>query len=317
MHGGRNRKDDLPKINNTNIFAALETLKKKKKSDKDQGKSKASSKSLVKEPEPPVFWAPAPVTKKWADVEDEDDDDYFETTAPPSNVWGTSEPRQTKDTAIVAEEESESEDEIDEIDDDVEDEPEHEPEVPAPAEPVVKKPAPSIVPKDAERQLSKKELKKKELAELDAVLAELGISGKDNNSETDGTNGVADKKTGEQHGEKNDNNVPAPLDSKTSKKKKSKKDKSAKEIRDLEEQLNGMDANTPGEGSGTEPTEGDASGAEVKDKIKKMASVKKKKTNKELDAAAKAAQLEAAARSKRLAAAKKKEKSHYNQQPVR
>lgn len=71
----------------------------------------------------------------------------------------------------------------------MEDEPEHEPEVPAPAEPVVKKPAPSIVPKDAERQLSKKELKKKELAELDAVLAELGISGKDNNSETDGTNG--------------------------------------------------------------------------------------------------------------------------------
>lgn len=131
------------------------------------------------------------------------------------------------------------------------------------------------------------------------------------------SSGVADKKTEEQLGEKNDNNIPAPSDGKTSKKKKSKKDKSAKEIRDLEEQLNGMDANTPGEGSGTEPTEGDASGADVKDKIKKMTSVKKKKTNKELDAAAKAVQLEAAARSKRLAAAKKKEKSHYNQQPVR
>ena len=44
-------------------------------------------------------------------------------------------------------------------------------------EPVVKKPAEAYsVPKDPERQLSKKELKKKELAELDAMLAELGIA---------------------------------------------------------------------------------------------------------------------------------------------
>lgn len=48
------------------------------------------------------------------------------------------------------------------------------------AEPVVKKPPQaSLAPKEAERQLSKKELKKKELAELEAVLAELGMNKKE------------------------------------------------------------------------------------------------------------------------------------------
>lgn len=48
-----------------------------------------------------------------------------------------------------------------------------------PAEPV-RKPLPTpVVPKDTERQLSKKELKKEELAELAAGLAELGISTKE------------------------------------------------------------------------------------------------------------------------------------------
>jgi len=48
--------------------------------------------------------------------------------------------------------------------------------------------APPAPPKDTERQLSKKELKKKELAELDAVLAELGL-GTSNNSTQDESNG--------------------------------------------------------------------------------------------------------------------------------
>lgn len=84
--------------------------------------------------------------------------------------------------------ESESEDdgiEIDVGDDDAdaEEEPEHdEPEDAVPAEQEVEKPHPPLVQaKDTERQLSKKELKKKELAELDAVLAEFGISTNDNN----------------------------------------------------------------------------------------------------------------------------------------
>lgn len=87
--------------------------------------------------------------------------------------------------------ESESDDDIlDEVDYDLEDEHdhdhehEHEPEVPVHPEPAGKKaPEASVVPKEAERQLSKKERKKKELAELDALLADFGVSQKDNNSQ--------------------------------------------------------------------------------------------------------------------------------------
>lgn len=94
MVGGGNRKDEQLLISNTNVFAALGTLRKKKKSDKDaKGKTAAGSasknvKQSDKDPEP-VFWAPAPLTvKSWADVDDEDDDDYYATTAPPQAVWG-------------------------------------------------------------------------------------------------------------------------------------------------------------------------------------------------------------------------------------
>ncbi|KAG6476864.1 hypothetical protein ZIOFF_066112 [Zingiber officinale] len=73
--------------------------------------------------------------------------------------------------------ESESEDDgLDMGDDDDVEEPENEPEV-VRKEPTIEKPAPvSAPPKDAERQLSKKELKKKEMAELDALLYEMGIA---------------------------------------------------------------------------------------------------------------------------------------------
>jgi hypothetical protein len=70
--------------------------------------------------------------------------------------------------------------------DDEPEEPEHGHEVDLPSEPEVKKSAPvPVQSKDTEKQLSKKELKKKELAELDAVLAELGIS--DNATKADVT----------------------------------------------------------------------------------------------------------------------------------
>ncbi|EEE56537.1 hypothetical protein OsJ_05843 [Oryza sativa Japonica Group] len=64
--------------------------------------------------------------------------------------------------------------------------------------------------KETERQLSKKEWKKKELAELDTVLAELGISGH------------AERKPDKQNGG-DKNGAPVPSESKTSRKKKSKK----------------------------------------------------------------------------------------------
>jgi cbb3-type cytochrome oxidase cytochrome c subunit len=84
--------------------------------------------------------------------------------------------------------ELESEDE--EVDDDAEDEHEHETEDATPAEPAMNKAAaPPAPPKDTERQLSKKELKKKELEELDAILAELELSSKSNNDAQNETNG--------------------------------------------------------------------------------------------------------------------------------
>ena len=51
-------------------------------------------------------------------------------------------------------------------------------------EPVVKKSSESsLVPKETEKQLSNKERKKKELAELDALLADFGVSQKENNGQ--------------------------------------------------------------------------------------------------------------------------------------
>lgn len=84
MAGGGSKRDEAPVLNSTNVFAALGSLKKKKKKpDKEQGSSK------VQDPQKKdVFWAPAPLTSKsWADVDDEDDDDYYATTAPPESGW--------------------------------------------------------------------------------------------------------------------------------------------------------------------------------------------------------------------------------------
>ena len=74
--------------------------------------------------------------------------------------------------------ESESEEDIlDEGDDDDDLEEEHETQVHPEAETEVKK-APEVPapPKEPERQLSKKELKQKEQAEFDALLADFGVA---------------------------------------------------------------------------------------------------------------------------------------------
>lgn len=73
-------------ISSTNVFAALDSLKKKK-SDKGSSKKPGS----IKEADPPqVLWPPASTLegKSWADVDD--DDDYY-AAAPPLPVWGASE----------------------------------------------------------------------------------------------------------------------------------------------------------------------------------------------------------------------------------
>lgn len=99
MVGGGSRREEASfTVSNTNVFAALESLRKKKKSDKDKGSSKggkgtskAAAGGTNAEAEKQVYWAPAPLTvKSWADVDDEDDDDYYATTAPPQAIWGGS-----------------------------------------------------------------------------------------------------------------------------------------------------------------------------------------------------------------------------------
>ncbi|KAL5559227.1 hypothetical protein UlMin_035438 [Ulmus minor] len=314
MYGGR-RDDGSLVINNTNVFAALETLRKKKKSDKERKNKSSKSQSAPKEPEPQVFWTPAPVTKNWADVDDEDDDDYLATTAPLPSVWGTSEPEQSKDKPSNVEESESEEDILDEGDDDVEEEHDNGAEAPIYPEPVVREtPEVPVAPKEAERQLSKKERKKKELAELEALLADFGVTSKESESQ-DASSGAPKVKDAEPNADEEKKDNP-PTEQKS--KKKKKKDKSNKESKEQQDQPNTSEvSNGQVEAAGAEQAEEDVSTVDVKERLKKMASMKKKKSSKEMDAAAKAAAQEAAARNARLAAAKKKEKNHYNQQPVR
>nr|GEU54246.1 hypothetical protein [Tanacetum cinerariifolium] len=293
MVGGR-KDGPIASISSNNVFAALSSSKKKKKSSKNnEGEGEK------------VFWAPAPLTmKSWADVDDEDDDDYYATTAPPVSAWAGEEEKPKGAESAV--EESESEDEgLGETDDEEND---HEPEAPY-EEPVILKAPEVLPPKDTDRQLSKKELKKKELAELEAVLAELGLnesSGKENSDaaqeKVENQNGGAEKK----------DKLMGTCESKSAKKKK--KEKLSK---DVKEQSVPNEAETDKPAAEDKDKAEDLSGVDMKEKLKKMASMKKKKSSKEMDGAARAAASEAAARSARLAAAKKKEKNHYNQQPVR
>ncbi|CAA2971017.1 nucleolar 58-like [Olea europaea subsp. europaea] len=213
--------------------------------------------------------------------------------------------------------ESESEDDIlDEGDDEMEEEHDHEPVVEEHPEPVVKKSVDaSPANKEVDKQISKKERRKKELAELEAILAEIGVAPKE--KAIDESSDISrEKKEGQMNGDvENKDNVHA--ESKSSKKKK-KKDKASKEVKESQDQSSSLDVlNGQEETTETEQVKHDASAVNVKDRLKKAASAKKKKSNKEMDAAAKAAAVEAAARSAKLAAAKKKEKNHYNQQPLR
>ncbi|KAL3819049.1 hypothetical protein ACJIZ3_004954 [Penstemon smallii] len=329
MVGGGNRRDEGSfTVSNTNVFAALETLRKKKKSDKDKGSSKgskssasksAAGKSKVVDEEKKVFWAPAPLTvKSWADVDDEDDDDYYATTAPPQAIWGGSGLDKAEETQKPDPvEETESEDELlDEGDDDVEDEQDHEPEVQEQVEPVVQKPVEaSPAPRETERQLSKKERRKKELAELEAILADFGVNPNDK-AEEEPADANKERKEGQPNGDAEKKDI-APAESKSAKKKK-KKEKASKEAKEPQDQPNSSEVpNGQDEAAKTEQVEEDASAVDVKERLKKVASSKKKKSSKEMDAAARAAAVEAAARNARVAAAKKKEKNHYNQQPMR
>ncbi|KAI5068172.1 hypothetical protein GOP47_0016517 [Adiantum capillus-veneris] len=111
-------------------------------------------------------------------------------------------------------------------------------------------------------------------------------------------------------------NGPALAKSKSSNKRKAKKEKSAKDGSRGEETHYECDEPVKAEPA-IEANEADTEGSLDKSELfKKLSSIKKKKS-KEGDSAAKAAAAEAAVRVARLAAGKKKDKNHYNQQPVR
>ncbi|KAH7437143.1 hypothetical protein KP509_05G058400 [Ceratopteris richardii] len=319
MVGGMTKRDDgLPAISSTNIFSALESRRRKsskKRSDKEKGESK--SREAHQETTVPQVWTPAPVTvTNWADCE-EDDDDYFALPALPPIVDQPIQPVFDAGNDDL----SQDTDGDEEVDDGYDENEEEEPENDVVPEVVEAKATNTVapVPREPDRQLSKKELKKKELAELDAVLAELGLNPKDEKDSAEvkeeqlkdeHTNGDVECQPGEQ------GNGPVLSESKSSKRRKSKKEKPVKEERD-EEGTQEIECITKEESAIDEGDSNTGPPADKKEVLKKLASMKKKKSFKEGDGAAKAAAAEAALRAAKLAAAKKKEKNHYNQQPVR
>ncbi|XP_047327067.1 uncharacterized protein LOC124930758 [Impatiens glandulifera] len=207
MVGNGIRMRDSFTLNNTNVFAALTTLRKKKKNKpikliKDQGSLKKQQEEEKNNPEPQVLWTLTPlIAESWADVEDDDDFDYFASTAPPQVVWGTAPDLQSDEKEIpglLEESESGEEEEKDVVDENEE----HKPTkvVSSEKEPTIT--AVLLPTKDPNRQLSKKELKKKGLAELDAVLAELGYYSKSEASCQDDPNDKKIDKTSKQHKKK-------------------------------------------------------------------------------------------------------------------
>ena len=178
MVGGSSRNDGVAAIS-SNIFAALEGRKrkssKKKIAEKNASSTDGEKPAIKEQPAATQFWAPQTTTvTSWADC-DEDDDDYFATTAPPPLMnWGAEGSKvneEVKDEAVESEDDGLGEDDVDDGDDEVENDEETAPV----AETQKVEPAPPSQPKETERQLSKKELKKQELAKLDAVLAEMGL----------------------------------------------------------------------------------------------------------------------------------------------
>ncbi|KAH9303706.1 hypothetical protein KI387_008110 [Taxus chinensis] len=292
---GVSNKDAAVAINTGNIFAALES-KKKKGSSKKKDNTKEAKKATE-------FWTKAPVSvKSWADCED-DDDDYYATALPPA--WGKNQPQEKEESD---KEESDDQEDYD-IDNDADEETDEKEEVVVETSSIT-----SVLPSvlqpnkitEPEKQLSKKEIKKKELAELDKVLEEFGILTKENVS--DASQG---KRIEEEAKDKHDQkpSEPALSESRTARKRKTKKDKSKEE-----------EVGTIVNGYGQEKVvernmEANAVVADPKSVLKRLVSQQKKKSVKESAAAAKGAAAEAAARAAKQSASKKKDKMHYNQHP--
>ncbi|EFJ17786.1 hypothetical protein SELMODRAFT_444781 [Selaginella moellendorffii] len=293
----RVKDDGLPAVSTANIFSALERKSNKKKLDKHALQSSQSK----QQEDAGQFWVPSPVTvKSWADVED--DDDYFATTAPLPAIWGQTTTKASQESSVNHDlnhlEDSEvDEDFDDDADEEVEEEKSEEAGVVSSGQAEQRPQTPTVL-RELDKQLSKKEIKKKELAELAAVLAEFGVS-------TEETKKEAKNEDDEDAVPSNDGDAANnEAERKIAKKKKPKKEKTAPAVPVIMEEI---ESNVT---AVAEPMD-------VLIKKKLVAGKKKKSVKENSSAATSKVAAEAAARAAKLAAAKKKEKSHYNQQPAR
>ncbi|XP_031100761.1 nucleoporin GLE1-like [Ipomoea triloba] len=127
----------------------------------------------------------------------------------------------------------------------------------------------------SERQLSKKELKKKELEELEATLAEFGYNQPEKKDDSLGAT-HSKKVENVMNGEEDKKDDGTTVESKNAKKKKKK----SKEAKEQQDQPNGVEvgnAKEKDESGGVEKAE-DAHNVDVKEKLKKLQSMKKKKS---------------------------------------
>jgi hypothetical protein len=125
---------------------------------------------------------------------------------------------------------------------------------------------------------------------------------------------ISDENSEESENKQIEEEEPSLVGSKSSKRRKVKKEKPFKDIH--VPSMPKSEAGTKEESAG-DAGDGNSVAPDPEEVLRWLATLKKKKSMKDADAAAKAGASETATRATRLAAAKKREKPHYNQQPLR
>ncbi|GMH41347.1 hypothetical protein BSKO_09257 [Bryopsis sp. KO-2023] len=281
----------------SNPFAALEHKKAKKKKEKSEREKRKKDKKDTLELEKAIFDQPQINVSSWADCDDEDDWAAEPTPQASENTNGAHVVEADSDHEIIDLEEEfgvelggddhHDNDHVDEKEDETE-----KVDVPAPL------PKRKSVPVPVERQLSKKELKKKEMDELNAVLAELGIDSGGKEEDSESKNSKKKKKKG-----KAGEAVPSKTNGVDEKEADVDPPKAAEE-----EKPPTPDPEEP------EEEESGIEGEIAIDALKAKMALKKKSSKKGGSASSLAA-AEAKARAKKKGS--KKDKSKFNQAPTR
>lgn len=273
-------------VETKNLFASLLDEDKKPKKKKEK-------KVVVKEPEPLKSLSPMPNSSmNWADCADSDEEDMFGES--PGNWGDMADENPQQETPCEAEEADE------EADDEVQEEEEEQEEEVAEVTLRSRVAAPVV----EEKQLSKKELKRIEMEELDRALEEMGMQGSAEVVKTETSPGEATV-------------AASPATSEASKKarKRGGKKKNAPAAEETTTASTGTMPTLDPELKGSV----NSNGSLDPDAVAKLIAAKhgNKKKSSETSGASAAAK-EAAARKERAKKDKKKSnKSNYNQQPTR